>query len=234
MRSSHRVDGFSLIELVVSTAVLGLLLASFGVFYRSQVIALSNQERYLNAKQSAQIGLDFMMRELRTAGSRPMYESFPGCGVAASTSNVCFGFLGQKGFPSLVSANATSLRLLADYRGDAAGAPADGCPNDPEEDVTYTYDAANGRLLRRSGAAGAPATVLNGIAPGGFAIQYYGHGTGTPPPFVPFTGSLTADQIARLTHVVIRVTTRAPSRIASAPAIVSTQTSTIDIRNPAC
>ena len=233
MRSVRRAAGFSLIELTVSTTVLGLLLASFGVFYRSQVIALSNQERYLNAKQSAQIGLDFMMRELRTAGSRPMYESFAGCSVAPSASNVCFGFLGSKGFPSLVSANATGFRLLADYRGDAVGDAPDGCPDDPEEDVTYAYDAGTGRLLRTSG-AGAPSTVLNGIAPGGFAIQYYGYGTGTPPPYVPFTGALTANQIARLTHVVIRVTTVAPSRIPSAPAIVSTQTSTVDIRNPAC
>ena len=225
--------GFTLLELLVMGAVMALMMTAFFSFYRSQVIALSNQERFLNAKQNAQIGLDFMMRELRTAGSRPAYETHTGCDVAASTATVCHGFFGLKGFPSLVAASATSLRMLADFRGDASGDAPDGCPNDSGEDITYTYDAGSGRLLRTVG-AGTPSAILEGIAPNGFAIRYYGYGTGNPPPYVEFTGTLTADQIARLTHVAIRVTTRAASRIRGVAPIVSTQTSTIDIRNPAC
>lgn len=229
----RNIGGFSLIELLVVGAVFAVLMSAFFVFYRSQVIALSNQERFLNAKQSSQIGLDFVMRELRTAGSRPSPETFSGCGVAASASTVCFGLNQTKGFPSLVSANQTSFRLLADYRGDAAGDVPDGCPDDPGEDITYAYDAGTGRLLRTAG-NGTPTAVIDGISPGGFRIQYFGYGNGTPAPFVPFTGTLTADQVARLTHVVITVTTTAPSRLPDAAPIVSTQTSTIDMRNPAC
>ncbi len=233
MDARRRNAGFSLIELLVMGTVMALLMTAFFTFYRSQVLALSNQERFLNAKQSAQLGLDFMMRELRTAGSRPAYESFAGCTVAASTATVCHGFLGVKGFPSLVSANATGLRLFADYRGNAAGDAPDGCPDDPGEDITYTYDGANARLLRTVG-AGTPQPVLQGIDAGGFNIQYFGYGNGNPPPYEPFTGTLTANQIARLTHIVIRVRTVAPNRLPGAGEITSTQTSTVDVRNPAC
>lgn len=232
--NGHRGSaGFSLVELLVTATVMALMMTAFLGFYRSQVIALSNQERFLNAKQNAQLGLDFMMRELRTAGSRPAYESFAGCSVAASTATVCHGFLGAKGFPSLVSADGTSLRLLADYRGDSSGDEPDGCPDDSGEDITYSYDATSGRLDRTLG-AGTPAAVLSGIAPSGFSLRYYGYGTGNPAPYVEFSGTLTADQIARLTHIVISVTTRAESRLPSSPALFSTQTSTIDMRNPAC
>ena len=233
MKARSHSAGFTLVELLVMGAVMALMLTAFLSFYRSQVIALANQDRFLNAKQNAQIGLDFMMRELRTAGSRPAYESFAGCDVAASTATVCHGFFGVKGFPSLVSANATSFRMLADFRGNNAGDDPDGCPNDDGEDITYSYDGASGRLLRTVG-TGTPSAVLEGIAPSGFTIRYYGYGNGSPPAYVEFTGTLTADQIARLTHVVISVTTRATNRVRNAPAIVSTQTSTIDIRNPAC
>jgi type II secretory pathway pseudopilin PulG len=233
MKSSRGTRGFFLIELLVTICVFGVMMAAFFVFYRSQVISLSNQERFLNAKQSAQLGLDFVMRELRTAGSRPTPETFSGCNIPASTAAVCFGVNRTKGFPSLVSANATSLRLLADYRGNGPSDPPDGCPNDPGEDVTYTYDAAAGRLLRTDG-AGTANPVLEGIAPNGFKLEYFGYGTGSPPPYVAFTGTLTADQIARLTHVVITVKTRATNRIPNAGPIVSTQASTIEMRNPAC
>jgi type II secretory pathway pseudopilin PulG len=233
VRTHPGMEGFSLVELLVTVVVFTLMMTAFFVFYRSQTMALSNQERFLNAKQNAQIGLDFMMRELRTAGSRPMPESFSSCGVPVSSAAICFGINQLKGFPSLVSANATSLRLLSDYRGNNPGDAPDGCPNDPGEDITYAYDAGTGRLLRTDGTSAAT-PVLEGIASGGLTFQYFGYGTGSPPPYVPFTGTLTADQIARLTHVVITVTISAPSRIPNAPAIVSTQTSTIDMRNPAC
>jgi len=229
----HRGGGFSAVELITTVTVFSVMLAAFFVFYRSQALALAQQERFLNAKQNAQIGLDFLARELRTAGSRPLPESFTGCGVAASTATVCFGLGGVKGFPSLVNANATSLRLLADYRGDAFASAPDGCPDDAAEDVQYTYDSGSGQLLRTP-VGGTATPVIEGIAPGGFSLRYFAYGTGNPPPYVEFTGNLTADQIARLTHIVITVTTRATSRIPGVSAIVSSQTSTIDVRNPAC
>lgn len=233
MKRHRGGGGFSLVELIVSVTVFSAMLAAFFVFYRSQALALAQQERSLNAKQNAQIGIDFLARELRTAGSRPLPESFTGCGVAASTATVCFGLGGVKGFPGLVDANATSLRLLADYRGDAFASAPDGCPDDADEDVTYTYSSGTGRLLRTP-VGGTPTSVIEGIAPNGISLLYFGYGTGSPPPYVEFTGNLTANQIAQLTHIVITVTTRATSVIVGVPEILSTQTSTIDVRNPAC
>ncbi|MGH7896859.1 MAG: hypothetical protein ACREQQ_02840, partial [Candidatus Binatia bacterium] len=78
--------------------------------------------------------------------------------------------------------------------------------------------------------------VIEGIAASGFSLRYFGYATGSPPPFVEFTPnpSLTAEQIARLTHVVITVTTRAKSIIPGISDMLSTQTSTVNVRNPAC
>jgi prepilin-type N-terminal cleavage/methylation domain-containing protein len=232
--------GFTLVEILVSITVFGILLIAFFIFYRSQALALSQQERFLNAKQNAQIGLDFVMRELRTAGSRPAPEIFAGCGVAASTATTCSGVhvvagVSQKGFPAIVSANGTSVRILADYRGNNLGDAADGCPDDAAEDVTYTYNAGTGRLLRTP-VGGAATPVLEGIAAGGFRIRYYGYGTGSPPPYVEFQsggGNLTVNEMARVKHMVITITTTAPGRISGAP-ITTTQQSTVYVRNPPC
>jgi prepilin-type N-terminal cleavage/methylation domain-containing protein len=238
-RSLSPRAGFTLLELVVSVLVLGVMLAAFLVFYRSQALALSHQENFLNAKQNAQIGLDSLIRELRTAGSRPMQEDFDAatCGVAASTATVCYGFNSVKGFPRLASANGTSLRLLADFRGVNAGDGPDGCPIQEGEDITYSHDASSRRLLRKVG-NGTATPVLEGLtATNGFRIRYYGYGTGTPPPYVEFQaggGNLTADEIARLTHVVVTLTTEARSRIPGLPPTTSMQTSSIQMRNPAC
>ena len=218
------------------------MLAAFFAFYRSQVLALANQERFLNAKQNAQIGLDLVARELRTAGSRPSPNLFPGsCTVAVSTATGCKGSyvvagVAQKGFPSLLSASGTSLRFLADYRGNNLGDAPDGCPDDDREDIMFTYDAGTGRLMRTPG-TGTATAVLEGIAANGFRFRYYAAGaSGSPPAFVPLQaggGSLTANEIASLTHIVISVTTTANSPGFATP-VRTTQTTTVDMRNPAC
>lgn len=229
---------FTLVEILASITVFSILLAAFFVFYRSQTLALAHQEQFLNAKQNAQIGLDFMMREVRTAGSRPMVELYDPdtCAIGESAATVCFGFNGVKGFPRLAAANGTSLRIFTDFRGVNPGDDPDGCPAQDGEDITYSYDSGTGRILRQVG-NGTASPVLEGVPNGSFRIRYYGYGTGTPPPYVEFQsggGNLTADEIARLTHLVVTITTRAPSRIPGLPAITSTQSSTIAMRNPPC
>jgi hypothetical protein len=222
--------GTTVIELLVSVVVFATMLGAFFVFYRSQTLALAQQERTLNTKENAQLGMDFLTRELRTAGARPRPESFAGCGVAASTSTTCFG-VGGVGFPRFASANATTIRLLADARGNSTGSAADGCPDDANEDVTYTYNSGTGQLLRRPG-TGSWTPVIDGIS--AFRFRYFTFGTGDPPPYVEVSGNLTANQIAQLTHVVIELTTRATSVIPGTPAVTSAQTSTVDLRNPPC
>ena len=252
-RSRDPSRGFTLVEMIVSVVVFSIMMAAFFVFYRSQALALAHQERFINAKENAQIGVDFMMREIRTAGARPKPEAYPtaGCSsgpccttVAASTdTTACFGVSvtggnSVRGFPSFVSANGTSLRMLTDYRGTTSPpAVPDGCPDDPNEDITYTYTSGTGQVTRRLG-AGTPSVVFDGIEPNGFRFRYYGYAlSGSPPAFTQFQsggGALTAEQISRLTHITITVTTRANARIRGMGPIRSMQTTTVDIRNPAC
>jgi prepilin-type N-terminal cleavage/methylation domain-containing protein len=243
---SNPGSGFTLIEIVVSVVVFSIMMAAFFVFYRSQALALAHQELFINAKENAQIGIDFMMREIRTAGARPVPETYPpaGCAVAASTdTTACFGVAvsggnSVRGFPSFASANGTSLRMLTDYR-DATSPPPipDGCPDDPNEDITYTYTSGTGQVTRQL-ATGTPSVVLDGIEPNGFRFRYYGYAlAGSPPAFEEFQSggaALTAAQISRLTHITITVTTRANARIPGMGPIRSTQTTTVDVRNPAC
>ena len=82
---SRSSGGLTLIEVLVSIAVLSVLLAAFYTFYRNEAFALLRQQVEVNTKESAEIGLDFMAREIRMAGARPIPEVYPpgGCTIAA-------------------------------------------------------------------------------------------------------------------------------------------------------
>ena len=230
--------GFTLVEVLTTTVVLVVLLGALFAFFRTQALALSQQERAINVKQNAQIGLDFMIRELRTAGSRPLPDLFvdASCAANASTASNCIGTrVGTtlvKGFPRLFSANGTSLRFYADFRSAAAGTTADGCPDDADEDVTYTYVAGTGQLTRTSG--GTTSVVLDNIAANGFRIRYYRIQGGAYQEMQSGGGALTPNEIAQLAHLTISVRTQASSRIPGLGPIRSDQTATVEMRNPAC
>lgn len=230
--------GFTLVEVLTTTVVLVVLLGALFAFFRSQALALSQQERVINMKQNAQIGLDFMIRELRTAGSRPMPDLFvdANCPANVSTATNCIGTrIGTaliKGYPRLVGASGTSIQFLADFRGNTLGSNADGCPDDAGEDVTYTYNSGSGQLTRTSG--GTTSVVLDNIAANGFRIRYYRVQSGAYQEMQSGGGALTANEIASLAHVTLSVRTQASSRIPGLGPIRSEQTATVEMRNPAC
>jgi type IV pilus assembly protein PilW len=122
---TQRIAGFSLAELLVSTAVAGLLLAGLGLLLDTALRASVAGAARVEAQQAARWALDRLVRELREAGYDPR-----GSRLAA-----------------IEIAEPTRVRLVHDLDEDGAVDPT-------RERVTYFWDAT-ARILRREAGGGA-------------------------------------------------------------------------------
>ena len=156
--------GWTLMELLIGVAVTGVFsLALFG-FYRFSLHALSAETAKLEVRENSRLALDFVVRELRMAGARPVNGA--GC----------------DGFARLLRAEANAIAFQYDFRGRRRSDPADGCPDDPSERVAYTYDDGN-RMLRRATGNGSAQPFIPDVAPDGFRLTYFDrNGTQLAPP----------------------------------------------------
>ena len=111
-------DGFSLIELIVSIAISGIALAVITTTFVSQSQSYDIQEELVEMQQNARAAMDIMTREVRMAGYSPTGASIVG-----------------------VHYHSDKIHIRADITGD-------GDNNDPNEDIKYSYDAANLRIQR--------------------------------------------------------------------------------------
>lgn len=240
--SAHRVRaGFSLVELIVSVGIFTGLLLAFYSFYRNQAFSLLRQHVEVNTKESAEIGLDFMLREIRMAGARPVPETYPpgGCttrpAITATPAAGCPGQNAVAGFPWITSASATAITFQYDYRGDTIPTyPTppipDGCPDDANELVTYNYDAANQRITRAVD-GGAALTMVDNVPAGGFQLRYF---SSTDTELVP-AGTLTVAQITAIWSIQLTVRSQSPiSHALVSGGINANETTKIYMRNPAC
>lgn len=127
--------GFTLIELIIAMAMVGLVAgAIFGVFLSSER-AYNTQEHTVDAQQRVRVGIDFIAQDLRLAGLDPL-----GTGAAG-----------------IENAAATDLRFTADL--DLDGIIDSGAAD--QERVTYDWAAGTGTLpgtgtLRRKFNEGTP------------------------------------------------------------------------------
>jgi type II secretory pathway component PulJ len=122
---SPRIAGFALVELLVSTAVAGLLLAGLVLLLDTALRASTAGTARVEAQQAVRWALDRLSRELREAGFDPR-----GSGLAA-----------------IEIAEPTRVRLVHDHDEDGAIDPT-------RERVTYSWDAS-ARILRREAGGGA-------------------------------------------------------------------------------
>jgi type IV pilus assembly protein PilW len=138
--------GFSLVELLVATAVgMVVLSAMYGVF-TIQNKTLGNQEEIAAMQQRVRAGMDMMIREVGMAGYDP-------CGVNVD-SDPSNNFLG-------VTVSSTQLQIKADLDGNTPGSspcqsPYKGISAAGEENIIYAYDATNKRITRNIGAENQP------------------------------------------------------------------------------
>ena len=122
--SLHVPCGLALIELVVALGIAGMFYTALYGFYRLHAGVLKAEEVRINVQETSRLALDFLVRELHLAGARPV------------RGGPC------DGFERLTVAEEQTVTMQYDFRGNSASAPPDGCPDDPTELITYTYDRA--------------------------------------------------------------------------------------------
>lgn len=139
--SEQTQKGFTLVELLVAMAVLGVMMTGvlglLMVGHQSYLVSANLVE----TQQSARVALDRMIREIRQAGYNP----------AGATLN------------AFTEAAATSLTVQMDMSGNGAIEPegADGLPDSGDEEV-IRYSLSGTSLQRKAGGAAAQ-PVIEGV-----------------------------------------------------------------------
>ncbi len=193
---------------MVVLGVAGIFSLVLYSFYHFHTYALKAQDIAVGLREGSRLALDFLVREIPLAGARPM------------RGGPC------DGFERLTEAAAQHLVLQYDYRATRAGSSPDGCPDDPNERVVYTYDR-DAQVLRRGTGGGSPQPLINDVPPDGFLFQYFdqeGSDLGAP---------LTAAQREAVASLVVTVRTSKPHPNPTVPTpLTSELRSTIFLPNP--
>lgn len=131
----HRIDGFTMVELLVTIAILGtvMIVASQIMLGSSRMESRTSQRASLQA--AARQTLALMATEIRQAGADP---SSP-----------------QVGIVGIVSADSVSIRVRADINGNGTIQTTE-----PSEDVTYSWNDTT-KVITRNPGAGAVALLGN-------------------------------------------------------------------------
>jgi type IV pilus assembly protein PilW len=127
-------DGYTLLEILVATAITGVVMGSIYTSFYSQDKSYVTQSELTEMQQNLRGGMSLMMKEIRMAGCDPTGKA--NAGIVSAT-------------PDLVS-------FSLDTRGANADDPPDGDTSDPNEMITYTLydsnrDGVNDTLSRRTG-----------------------------------------------------------------------------------
>jgi type IV pilus assembly protein PilW len=122
------VNGFTLVELMVSMGIGMVILAAVTTTFMSQTRIYNAQEQINEMQQNARGALDIIAREVKMAGYKPSGGSFNG-----------------------VTYSTTQLMVQADL--DLNGAIS--TSSTANEQITYAYDSANQRITRAVGSGSA-------------------------------------------------------------------------------
>ncbi|HPF70191.1 MAG TPA: prepilin-type N-terminal cleavage/methylation domain-containing protein [Candidatus Krumholzibacteria bacterium] len=125
--------GMTLVELMIAVAVFGVLMGVVMGFMVQSRRSYSETRDRAQIQQSMRAVLSLLTAEIRSAGCDPLSAGFDTFGIA----------------------NATLLQARMDLNGDA-----DFTDNNPDETVTYSFDAGAGELSRDDG-SGAQVVLRN-------------------------------------------------------------------------
>lgn len=126
--------GYTLIELLVSMAIAMVVLGALSGSFISQTKAYNAQENINEMQQNARAAMDLMAREIKMAGYDPTGASFA----------------------AVVTFASDQFRFVADVDKDGDTTSA----TEENEDITYSFDAANNQLLRDDANDGKAAMVV--------------------------------------------------------------------------
>jgi prepilin-type N-terminal cleavage/methylation domain-containing protein len=144
--SAVRSNGVSLIEVLVSLLILGLVAGGLHQFYLVMLRSVALLSTASQSEEGARISIEIIERDLRSAGFSPG------------------GTLGA----GVLYAATDSLRIARDLNGD-------GDTEDANERVAYSFDQGGRRLMRRLGDAPAQ-PMLNDLAENGLGFAYTAEG----------------------------------------------------------
>jgi type IV pilus assembly protein PilW len=115
--------GYTVVELMLAIAIVGIVMASFYSVYISQQSSYVRQEKVAAMHQNIRSAMYHMGREIRMAGLDPTGEA--GAGIQSDS-------------------NESLIHFTEDIQGPNENNPPDGDTDDPNEDITYTLEDKNG------------------------------------------------------------------------------------------
>jgi type IV pilus assembly protein PilW len=124
----REINGFTLVELLVSMGIGMVILAAVTTTFMSQTRIYNAQEQINEMQQNARGVLDIISREVKMAGYKPSGGGFNG-----------------------VTYSTTQLMVEADLDLDGAISTT----STANEQITYAYDSANQRITRAVGSESA-------------------------------------------------------------------------------
>ena len=124
----RNLEGFTLVELMVSMGIGMVILAAVTTTFMSQTRIYNAQEQINEMQQNARGAIDIIAREVKMAGYNPNEV----------------GFLG-------ITYSTTQLMIQADLD----STPGIDVSITPNERITYAYDAGNDRITRAVGSGSA-------------------------------------------------------------------------------
>ena len=124
--SKNKKNGFTLVELLIAMTIGLIILTALSSTFLMQRKIYDVQEQIVEMVQTARAAMDMMTREIRMAGYDPTGTGFAGIPYSSS-----------------------QLQIVADLDGN-------GNTTDSNENITYTYDAANLQIDRNTGSGDQP------------------------------------------------------------------------------
>jgi type IV pilus assembly protein PilW len=122
------IEGFTLVELMVSMSIGMVILAAVTTTFMSQTRIYNAQEQINEMQQNARGALDIITREVKMAGYKPNGGGFNG-----------------------ITYSTTQLMVQADLDSDGAISTS----STANEQITYVFDSANQRITRAVGGGSA-------------------------------------------------------------------------------
>jgi len=216
-------QGFTLIEVVLTTFMLSITLLAFYSVYRMQTRSLKSQDVRLQAQQNARAALDFMVREMRNTGYNPANATSGGnCGN------------GAPGTPGIISVAPLSFQFSYDADGD-------GDCLSSGENILYAYDAGTNNVTRAAD-GGAAEDITDGNTSALQFLFYPAQTSSTAPPPYCYasgvddpsgcSGDLAAN-VANIKRVGIQVTVESKNANDEfgGGQLIAAMTSNVDLRN---
>ena len=138
----RNLEGFTLVELMVSMGIGMVILAAVTTTFMSQTRIYNAQEQINEMQQNARGVLDILSRELKMAGYKPNGGGFNG-----------------------VTYSTIQLMVQADLNSDGAISTS----STANEQITYAFDSANDQITRAVG-SGSPQILAEHIS--AFTFNY--------------------------------------------------------------